>query len=775
MVLLRTGWPAAFLLLAIASDSLAQAPPINRTIPASIRAAERARMDAIYSLSNAPEETSIALIGMTDGLPVYFGIYNDASARAIGARGLQRRTGALLTGAGTRIGLWDEGPAYADHQELTGRVTDRDGGPPSNHATHVAGTLAASGIDPNARGLAPGAAIISHDWLLHASEMEDAAQQNMLLSNHSYGRVAGWQRIRVSESESVWYWFGDPRVSPEEDYAFGAYDQDAAHFDAVTSAFPYFLPVVAAGNDREDLGPSTGTYWALTEESRWVQYEADRRRIAPDGGASGYDTIASFALAKNVLTVGSLARVVGANTGEDRVSRFSGMGPTDDGRIKPDLISPGEDIYSSVALGPASYRVSSGTSMAAPTVTGSLALLQELAVLERGAPLRAASLKGLALHTARDVGTAGPDFASGWGRFDAAAAAETLLEATRHAIELQEVASILALPHRVAVAVDTPGPLRITLSWTDEPGRPLEGRSPALMDNPHPQLVRDLDLRLTHLASGVVYQPYVLDPQAPQTAATSGDNSVDPIEQIFVPDAPPGSYAIDVSKKQAPTTPIAFTLLVSGAREDTAPVAVDSARADVANEAVHLAWVTRREPFPGSYVVERAVAGRAGFDEPLEARYEAIARIDSESGAAQPLDAEVATNHRYRVTDPIEASGTRLYRIYFVAPRSNTRFLAASLQVDVPAPERLAVASIYPNPFRERATVLIDVPESQHIVVDLVDILGRRQALLADAPLDAGRHMLTIEEAELPAGLYFVRMRGERDTATRSIIRLPAN
>ncbi|MDZ4699854.1 MAG: S8 family serine peptidase [Rhodothermales bacterium] len=768
----RTGLPAMYLLSLFAPASVAQSTT-SFLEARSIRAAERERLADVRGLDHAPEDGSVALIGMSDGHPVYFGTQNDAVALAMGVRGLHLRAGASLTGAGQIIGLWDEGPVYADHQELSGRVADQDGGAPSSHATHVAGTLAAAGIDPDARGMAPAARLRSHDWLLHATEMLEAAQGGMLLSNHSYGRVTGWHRIRVSDTESVWYWFGDPRVSTEEDYAFGAYDQDAAHFDAVTDAFPYFLPVVAAGNDRDDPGPSTGTYWALTEQSRWTPFDVSGRRIAPDGGESGYDTIASFALAKNALTVGSLAPAP-AGVG-DRVSGFSGMGPTDDGRVKPDVISPGEDLYSPVALGPASYRVSSGTSMAAPTVTGSLALLQELAENERGAPLRAASLKGLVLHTARDVGAPGPDYSSGWGRFDAAAAAETLLDATHHPTVLMEMEHPLVQSHRVPLTLDLSGPLRLTLSWTDAPGQPLGSRSPDVLDNPTPHLVRDLDLRLYHLPSGLEYRPFVLDPAAPQAVARPGDNRVDPIEQIDLREALAGSYIVEVSMKNAPDTPVAFTLLVAGARDDADPVTVDSAHADVRVDRVELTWTARQERLAGAYVIERAVIGTEGFNGPLDARFEPVALLPARLDATLPGSAEVAVGKSYTYTEPIDASGVRFYRMYFVAPRSNTRFFITSLRVDVPLPARLAVVSAFPNPFRGRATALIDVPETQQVVVELVDVLGRRRLLLVDAPLAAGRHTVPIEAEALPAGLYYIRLIGTRGTATRSIIHMPGH
>src|SRR5690606_37399131 len=158
------------------------------------------------------------------------------------------------------------------------------------------------------------------------------------------------------------------------------------------------------------------------------------------------------------------------------------------------------DVCSSDLLAsdyPNSYAVSSGTSMATPNVAGSLALLQQYHQIKFGEYMRAATLKGLVIHTADDLDMPGPDYRTGWGVLNMEAAAEHLTRAASVGMAILEESledgDVLARD----LVVEGGDPLRITLSWTDPPGTRLPLNSSSL-DNPAPQLQNDLDLRLVH-------------------------------------------------------------------------------------------------------------------------------------------------------------------------------------------------------------------------------------------------------------------------------------
>ena len=99
------------------------------------------------------------------------------------------------------------------------------------------------------------------------------------------------------------------------------------------------------------------------------------------GDNDGDVTVAAPGSAKNVLTVGAAETAAAPDT----VASFSGRGPTLDLRIKPDVVAPGDPVWSAVASGQyglATCKVGrkSGTGMAAPAAAGAAALLRQFLV-----------------------------------------------------------------------------------------------------------------------------------------------------------------------------------------------------------------------------------------------------------------------------------------------------------------------------------------------------------------------------------------------------------
>ena len=460
-------------------------------------------------------------------------------------------TGLNLDGSGMKVGEWDEAAVLSSHQEFTGRVTQVD--TPSTtsdfHASHVAGTLIAAGVVPAARGMAYAASLDAWDWDDDTSEMATAAASGMLLSNHSYGNATGWL-----ETITGWWWLGGPLDSDVEDYNFGYYNTDAQAWDQIAFNAPYYLIVKSIGNDRDDFGPAPGIPYRIVDGSgdTPIDLGGSTEPRNPDCYPAGYDCTPTISTAKNILTVGAVDVILGGYTssGDVIMSDFSGWGPTDDGRIKPDIVANGVGLYSPIALPwPFDYFELDGTSMAAPNVTGSLLLLQEhYQNLHTSNSMRAATLKALAIHTADEAGTAaGPDYQHGWGLLNTKLAAQVITEdGGGHRIIEDTLTAEPGSKNIIQINVNEPdAEVTATLVWTDAPGTPVTPEG--VLDPTDKMLVNDLDLRI-HDASST-HLPWLLNPAFPASAATTGDNDRDNVEQVEINGGGPGAYFVEVRHK----------------------------------------------------------------------------------------------------------------------------------------------------------------------------------------------------------------------------------
>lgn len=452
-----------------------------------------------------PDGTLIELQKVTsDGTPIYYTTFNVAASRSTRTNHLNSggSLGLNLMGQNMTAHVWDGGLARASHQEYDGaggtnRFSKGDTSTALNyHSAHVTGTIMASGVVANAKGMAPHASAVGYDWNSDLSEATNAASNGMLVSNHSYG------------------FRGD--LVP--DHYFGGYITDSRDWDQVMFNAPNYLMVVAAGNDGNQ----------------------NAYNGSPLAGNSSYDKLTGHSTSKNNLVVANAndANIdANGNLVSVTINSSSSEGPTDDYRIKPDITGNGTGVYSTYESSDTAYNSITGTSMASPNVAGSLLLLQQHANNTNGSFMRAATLKGLALHTADDAGTNGPDAVFGWGLMNTKKAAE-VISANGNESKIEELTLTSGQTYTITVDSDGVNPLLASISWTDR-----AGTANTLVNSSTPVLVNDLDIRVSK--SGTTYTPWRL---TGVTTNGKGDNTVDPYERVDVAGAS-GTYTITVTNK----------------------------------------------------------------------------------------------------------------------------------------------------------------------------------------------------------------------------------
>ena len=450
-----------------------------------------------------PNGGNALLVGVfNDGTPKYY--TTDNREGAITTRANTVNSGGIagldLNGENMIGGVWDGGRVRDTHNLLEDRTTQIDNpGSISNHSTHVSGTMVGSGSQVNgqAKGMAPMAELLTYDFGADEPEMTNAAANGLLISNHSYGIA--------SSNVPLWY--------------IGYYDSNARDIDRIVYNAPYYLPICSAGNDRQSgENPADGGYDYLTDKS----------------------------VAKNNIVVAATFEVLEYEDASDVfMSSFSSWGPTDDGRIKPDISAKGVNMYSASGESNASYTNMSGTSMATPNVSGSLLLLQQHYNDLNGEYMLASTLRALALHTADEAGFApGPDYRFGWGLLNTQHAAQVISQDGTESMIITETLDANDV-YTYTFKADGTQVISATIAWTDPAANPLPGGNE---DVATPSLVNDLDLRISQ-DGGVTFLPWVLDVATPTAGATTGDNVVDNVEKIEINTPEAGDYIVRVSHK----------------------------------------------------------------------------------------------------------------------------------------------------------------------------------------------------------------------------------
>jgi len=427
----------------------------------------------IFNLDLLAREPIVASIGF-DHPKVAF---NDASRSQSNANALAQAP-YNLDGEGVLVGHWDGG-RVGEHSDFDDRVDNLESGSVSSHATHTAGTVLGSGNRRGSdRGFAPKARMVAYSFYGNATAERRTSKHQHYHEhdNHSWG----------ADSSS-----------------FGGYSQRAKTFDLDTRDL-LMLGVKSAGND-------------------------GRRNEVVDENY-GFYSLSTDSTCKNML-------VVGATQDNGDLAGFSSRGPTNDGRIKPDLSANGNNLTSTLPNN--RYGTMSGTSMSAPSVTGMIVLLSQLFKrIHTGRRWAPDMIRTVLIHTVNDVFHEGPDYRHGWGNANAQAAADLLLadsNAPGHRLLRGAVRDGTTLAYPMDIPEGAPE-LKVTMSWLDAFSDSTAQR----------RLINDLDLELES-PSGETFYPWTLDPNNPfDDAVKTQANRRDNVEQVLVKLPQAGTWTIKI-------------------------------------------------------------------------------------------------------------------------------------------------------------------------------------------------------------------------------------
>ena len=472
-----------------------------------------------------------------------------------------------LTGQGQVVAVSDSG-LDQDHGDFNGRIRAvyNQYGPDnsaadmySGHGTHVSATLLGDGSgDSSAKGMAPNATF--HFYQLEYDQTGALARYGSLFDMFRHS----WQQNARMQTNS----WGSENLG-------GQYNSDSRSADSFADQYGDFLVLFAAGNE----------------------------------GASGSGTISPPSTAKNVLTIGASTSGRPGTAAAGQVPTFSSIGPTSDGRIKPDLVSPGVQICSARAqeaqypMGSSCssarhsdgttplYQQMDGTSMATPVAAGNALLARQFLTDEFGiSSPRSDLLKALLVNGAKDIGAKDiPNMDEGWGQID--------LEQTLYPKDgivplntFMDWNQTLQPGYSYVYTYDWDSShgVDITIAWTDAAGSSSASQSSK-------RLVNDLDLTVI-APDGSTYKGNVFSNGYSTTGGVNDD--LNNVERVKLPSSSTQSGTWEIRVQH-----------VSGSSQDFAMVATsigsENLIADLAVFSGSL-WVSADQPLEGDAVVVRA-------------------------------------------------------------------------------------------------------------------------------------------------------------------------
>jgi hypothetical protein len=456
---------------------------------------------------------------------------------------------------------FEDGSGNSRVIQIFDRVGDGANDVNSGHGTHVAGSVlgngARSGATPSTHTY-PSSAYVG--MAPEANLVFQAVERNF------DGALAGIPLDLNTLFDQADAAGADLHTNSWGGAEYGRYTTQSQDVDEYIWAHKDFTILFSAGNEGVDVPSSDGVVNpdsigspATAKNSITVGASENNRSSGgrnPGGACSTYGGCNPFDYPVNPIRDDRLS------DNPDGMAAFSSRGPTNDGRVKPDIVAPGTNIASTRSSVAAStgwgainsyYVYMGGTSMSTPLTAGAAALVRDFYQDNRGITPSAALIKATLINGATDMspgqyGTGSaqeipnpprPNNVEGWGRVNLE---NSIFPTAPRTLSYDDeyyglrTGGVVTYVYTTTTAGQS---MRTTLVWSDYPGTPVADGG----------LVNDLDLSIT----------------TPGGTTLSPSDRVNNVEGIDIASGASGVYTITVRGYNVPQGSQPYALVVSGA------------------------------------------------------------------------------------------------------------------------------------------------------------------------------------------------------------------
>lgn len=489
-------------------------------------------------------------------------------------------------------------------------------------------------------------------------------------------------------------------------------------------------------------------------------------------GNYGNNQMGHPVIAKNIISTGGTLNGTSCRSFYTTSSR----GPTQDGRMKPQLISPAENLYSASHTNASGYVSLSGTSMATPNMTAATALIRDYfrkgfyptGDSTTGSPLEisAALNKAVAIVGADNdiTGYTVPDNNIGWGRVDLDSSLYFAGDESK--LWVMDEAAGLGTGDSAVYQVQVDGdnrPFRVALCWSDYPGT----MQAQLI------LVNNLDLVVTDPA-GTEYKGNVWSGGQSQTGGIFDTLNVEECFRLNSPVA--GTWTVKVSAPNCPQGPQPFALAAIG-------ILGAGAASDVGAD---LIVAPTGQVDSGVVVVPKALVRNHGTE-----AENFLVRFAVDDGYVDTVDVTLAAG----AADTVVFTDWTAPQVGVFTARCSTMLagdanpandaVEDTFEVIPPTgiaeggslPRRFELAPGEPTPFRRQTQVRYGLPRPAGVELAVYSVTGELVRTLASGPQAAGWYRAAWngrDEAgrEVSRGIYYCRLTSDAGSGVTKLVKL---